>query len=94
MLNMATYVKPLNDLLHKDAAWTWDLMQKQAFQAVKDCLSSSPTLAYFELGRETVIASDASSFGLGAVLYQVHDGKLKPIACSSSTLTKAEQKYT
>ena len=91
--NLATYVKPFNDLLHKDAAWTWDLKQKQAFQAVKDCLSSAPTLAYFELGRKTVIASDASSYGLGAVLYQVHDGELKPIAYSSRTLMIAGQKY-
>ena len=93
VLNLATYVKPLYDLLHKDAAWTWDFKQKQALQAVKDCLSSAPTLAYFELGRDTVIASDASSYGLGAVLYQVHDGELKPIAYSSRTHTKEEQKY-
>ena len=37
--NLAKYVKHLYDLLHKDAAWTWDFKRNQAFQAVKDCLS-------------------------------------------------------
>ena len=46
---------------------------------------------FFIWDRKTVIAPDACLYGLGAILYQVHDGELKPIAYPSRTLTKSER---
>ena len=91
--NLSDVVKPLNDLLHKVAVWARDQPQKQAFQKVKQLVTDAPTLAYLEMNRETVVCSDASSYGLGGVLCQVHNNKLRPVAYCSRTLSPAEAKY-
>ena len=44
---------PLNDLTKKDARWTWNISQKQAFQALKDTFLWKPILAVWEPNRPT-----------------------------------------
>ena len=57
-------------------------------------LSSSPILAFYSPDRETVVAADASYFGVGGVLSQKQlDGSWKPIAFASRALTTTEQRY-
>ncbi|GBO00402.1 hypothetical protein AVEN_36725-1 [Araneus ventricosus] len=55
--------------------------------AVKEQLTKSPVLAFFDPRVESEIVVDASPFGLGAVLQQMG----KPIAFASSTLTPAQR---
>ena len=60
----------------------------------KRLLTTIPTLSYYETTKPTVVSADASSFVIGAVLMQMTDGELKPIAFASRTLTSAEQRYS
>ena len=61
---------------------------------IKQHRSTSPILALFEPGRETTVSSDASSYGLGAVLKQKQpSGRTRPIAYISLSLTETEQRY-
>jgi hypothetical protein len=93
LTNLSSHCKPLNDLMHKDADWTWGPDQEIAFQKVKELVSQAPVLAHFDLNKETVVCSDASSYGLGGVLYQKHGDELKPVAFCSRSLTEAEKNY-
>ena len=48
---------------------------------------------YFDKEKPTMVSADASSYGCGTVLMQLNDGKFKPVAYSSCTLTKSEKNY-
>lgn len=56
-------------------------------------LSSPPILAYPNFDLPFVLHTDASAEGLGAVLYQRQQGKLRVIAYGSRTLSPAEKRY-
>ena len=59
----------------------------QAFNQLKKDLSDSTTLAYFDASNETVLYTDASPVGLGAILIQYHDGEPRVVCYVSRALT-------
>ena len=86
--------KPLRDLLSTKNTWTWGTPQQQAFQKIKQLLSSTPVLAFYHPNRPTTVSADSSSYGLGAVLTQQQpDGSWRPVAYCSRSLSVAEQRY-
>lgn len=91
--NLSKVIKPLNDLLKTEAVWTWDAAQVDAFNKLKQLISTAPTLAFYDVNKPTTVSADARSFGLGGVLLQCHVEGLKPVAFCSRTLTDAERRY-
>ena len=98
--NFAKIAEPLNALLHgenskkKNEAVTLTEAALEAFKELKKRLMSTPVLAYPDPNKEYLLETDASGFGLGAVLSQKQtDGRYHPVAYGSRTLNDAERKY-
>ena len=91
--NLATTMKPINDLLKKDVQWLWGPVQVKAFAEVKQALVNAMTLTFYDPRKPITVSADASSFGIGAVILQEENNRLKPIAFASRTLLPAEGRY-
>ena len=85
--------KPLHALTEKNHAFNWTPECENAFQLLKQKLVSAPILAYPKIGEPFILDTDASKFGIGAVLSQEQDGLERVIAYASRTLSKPEQNY-
>ena len=72
---------------------TWTENHQTILNGLIDNLVQAPIMAYPDFEKPFVLHTDASNDGLGAVLYQHQDGKLRVIAYASRTLTPAEKKY-
>ena len=70
----------------------WGEHQK-ALEKLLDHLTSAPVLGYPDFSQPFVLHADPSQEGLGAVLYQRQDGKMRVIGYGSRSLTKAERNY-
>ena len=73
--------------------WQWGDAQQIAFYTIKDKLSSPPILAYADFSKPFILHTDASTEGLGAVLYQEQDGLERVIAYASRGLRASEKHY-
>ena len=82
MPNMATESAPLRELLEKNVAWHWDLLQEESFQKLKQMASSTQVLGYYDPRGPLCPSLDASSKGLGAVL--LRDEKFLAYVCIKS----------
>ncbi len=92
--NIAELTGPIQDLLKAENDWAWGSPQQQAFEKVKQELSSSAVLAQYCPERQTRVSADASFFGLGGVLSQLQStGVWRPVAFISRSLTPAEKRY-
>ena len=92
--DLATTLAPLTELLKNGVQWTWTKECQQAYEACKQNLTSNTLLVHYEGSRELRLACDASSYGLGAVISHVmDDGRKRPIAYVSRTLSFSERNY-
>lgn len=88
--NLSTIKEPLTRLTRNDEKWRWGQAERTAFNAIKSRIVQSQILKPFDPKDEkTILTTDASPFGLGAVLEQSGG----PVLFISKTLTKAERNY-
>ncbi|XP_046860168.1 uncharacterized protein LOC124453393 [Xenia sp. Carnegie-2017] len=91
--NLSEKTKPIRDLLSTKNEFQWGGAQQKAFEEMKTELSSVRVLAYYDPTKRTVLAADASSYGIGAVLWQLNKkGENKPVAYASKSMTTTEER--
>ena len=99
--HFAKEAKPLYDLLKqkgggqisKTQKIAWTDVHQQATDKLIDVITSFTVMSYPDFDQPFVLHTDASYDGLGAVLYQKQNDKLKVIAYTSRTLNSAEKNY-
>ena len=92
--NFSQIAHSLHLLTKKNQEYIWGNAQKQAFQELKNRLTSSPVLRLPDLSKPFFVQMDASKLGTGAVLLQKDaSGVSHPCAYLSQALVGAEQNY-
>ncbi len=89
MGDLATMAKPLHVLQQKGSAFVWGTECQEAFERIKDRISSNLKLALYDPNADTYLNTDASGVGISAVLSQNQNGKEVVIMCKSHTLQPA-----
>ena len=94
--NFSTMVEPLRELTKSDVEWFWGPPQERALQRLKDAMTSTTVMSYFDPSMQTEVSVDASPVGLGAILAQRKDGTSEPhvVAYASRALTPVERRYS
>ncbi|KAL1263544.1 hypothetical protein QQF64_006283 [Cirrhinus molitorella] len=69
----------------------WSGQCQKSFDTLKEKLTTSPILAYADFSLPFILEVDASHRGLGAVLSQEQEGKVRPIAFASRSLRPTER---
>ena len=100
--NFSKVARPLNKFLQnlegtpsqkKRFKVHWGPEQQKAFETLQRLCTESPILAYADFKAPFILHTNASEDGLGAVLYQVQEGKERVIAYASQSLTRSERNY-
>ncbi|KAG4046128.1 hypothetical protein PC123_g18487 [Phytophthora cactorum] len=87
-------IRPLSQLLKKEAEWKWAAECQQIFDAVKHGLTEAPILVVAGQVRPFHVVCDASDFAIGCALMQ-HDyeGRDRVVYYQSRQLKPAERSY-
>lgn len=85
---------PLNKLLKKNSDFKWTAEQQNSFLELKEALRNVVILQYPDYNKKFIITTDASNYGLGAVLSQESNGKDLPLQFISRSLSKSEKNYS
>jgi len=91
--NFAELAKSLTNLTKKDVPFEWTEEQQNAFIELKKSLSTEPLPIYPDFSQLFIVACDASTKAIGAVLSQMR-GEEKPVAYCSRQLNSPESKYS
>ncbi|XP_011859382.1 PREDICTED: uncharacterized protein K02A2.6-like [Vollenhovia emeryi] len=85
---------PLDELLCKEVKFEWKMVHQKAFEKLKEALSSDLALTYYDPKKKIIVAADASSYGMGAVImHELNDGTLKPIMHAARSFNSTEKNY-
>ncbi len=94
--NFSTIAAPITDLTKKGEPnkVNWGESQEHAFRALINFLTSPNILRLPNFDEGFILRTDASSYGVGAVLLQCIDDAKYPIAYASKKLLEREMRYS
>ena len=92
MKDYATVAVPLYRVTGKNQ-FQWGPAQQQAFDKVKELLTTAPVLTMPTLDDEFILDTDASGDAIGAELIQLQEGEERVIAYGSMSLAPEQRRY-
>ena len=91
----AAIAAPLRRLTRRETKFQWGKAEEQAFEKIKERISDSRTMAYFDPGKPIILRPEASfNEGLSAALIQQTQREIKPVHFISRTMTDTERRYS
>ena len=91
--DFASIAQPLHKLTEKKTPFQWTGECQQAFEVLKQKLTTAPVLVYPDLTKPFILDTDACDRGIGAVLSQMHDGQERVVAYGSRAFSKSKRNY-
>ena len=94
--NYATVVRPLQKMIdnyERNRKLVWSEEGRVSFHAIKQAINDCPTLFFLDDCSPIFMHTDASDYGIGAYLFQVVDGKERPVAFMSKMLSDTEMRW-
>src|SRR5258707_3583571 len=92
--NFSKITCPLHVLTRKLKDWSWGTAEQQAFDALKNAVTSAPMLTFPSRSGLFHLECDASNFATGAILsQQQEDGLFHPIGFMSKSFSDTERNY-
>ena len=91
--NCAEVCAPLEELRHVKK-FELNEIQNNAFETLVKLINGAPVLSNPDFTYEFYVATDASQFGVGAVLYQVINSEIKYIKFFSKALATGQRNYS
>ena len=90
--SLSSILQPLIQLLQE---YEWSPRCEEAFKKAKNSLSSSNVLVHYDPSLPVILESDASQYGIGAVIFhRFPNGDERPIAYASRSLNSSEKNYS
>ena len=89
--------RPLTELVRKDAEFIWDNRREQAFQQLKQLVTSAPVLHPIDYNsdRPVVLSVDSSIIAVGFILSQEDEhGRKRPARFGSLPMNEREARYS
>jgi hypothetical protein len=91
----STITAPLRKLTRQEVKFRWGKTEQAAFQKLKDAISSSETMMYFDPLKPIILRTEASfNEGISAGLFQPTEKGPKPVHFISRSLTDTEKRYS
>ena len=90
--NFSHTARPLNELKGKKE-WKWEKEHQEAFEELKEKITSQPVLSLPRREGKFRVEMDASGHAIEGVLSQEQEGKWKPITFLLRTMQPAERNY-
>ena len=81
-------------LVGKDRKWEWGMEQEEAFKELKKRFTTEPVLAVPDRNQKMRVETDVSDYTMGGtLLVKGEDGKWRPVAFISKSLSLPERNY-
>jgi hypothetical protein len=90
ILDFSKHAAPLYNLLKKDTPFVWDKSCEIAFNKLKELLTTNPILRPPDFSKDFYLFTDASNFGLGAILGQKSDDGTEYVVSYASRILREQ----